>query len=158
MSNRTDDLQVRVEGPVLHVVFDRPQARNAMTFAMYEGLVAACEQADASGAIQVVLLRGAGGRAFVAGTDIYQFAGFDGPRGVAYEKTIDSTIERLLAVRVPVVAAIDGACVGGGLAIAAAADVRVAHTSARFGYPIARTLGNTLSARSYALTLRHFGH
>jgi enoyl-CoA hydratase/carnithine racemase len=157
-TDATDDLQVRLEGSVLHVVFDRPQARNAMTFAMYEGLVAACEQADASDDVRAVLLRGAGGRAFVAGTDIAQFAGFDGPRGVAYEKTIDATIERLLAVRVPVVAAIDGACVGGGLAIAAAADVRVAHTSARFGYPIARTLGNTLSARSYALTLRHFGH
>lgn len=154
----SDDIQVRSEGPVLHVVFDRPQARNAMTFAMYEGLVAACDQADASAETRVVLLRGAGGRAFVAGTDIAQFADFDGPRGVAYEKTIDATIERLLAVQVPVVAAIDGACVGGGLAIAAAADVRVAHTSARFGYPIARTLGNTLSARSYALTLRHFGH
>ncbi len=158
MSDPTDDLQVRADGPVLHVVFDRPQARNAMTFAMYEGLVDACERADASDAIRVVLLRGAGGRAFVAGTDIAQFAGFDGPRGVAYEKKIDATIERLLAVQVPVVAAIDGACVGGGLAIAAAADVRVAHTSARFGYPIARTLGNTLSARSYALTMRHFGH
>lgn len=158
MTDETDEIQVRADGPVLHVTFNRPPARNAMTFAMYEGLVAACDQADATPEIRAVLLRGAGGRAFVAGTDIAQFAGFDGPRGVAYEKTIDATIERLLAVQVPVVAAIDGACVGGGLAIAAAADVRVAHARSRFGYPIARTLGNTLSARSYALTLRHFGH
>ncbi|MBM9467548.1 enoyl-CoA hydratase [Nakamurella leprariae] len=154
----SDDLLVEVDGPVLRVTFDRPEARNAMTFGMYQGLVRACDQADADDAIRVMVLRGAGGRAFVAGTDIAQFAGFDGPRGVAYEREIDATIGRLLAVRVPVVAAIDGACVGGGLAIAAAADLRVAHPSARFGYPIARTLGNTLSAASYALTLRHFGH
>ena len=76
----------RVEGPVLHVVFNRPEARNAMTFAMYEGLVEACERADASDEVRVVVLRGAGGRAFVAGTDIAQFAGFDGPRGVAYRR------------------------------------------------------------------------
>lgn len=154
----TDELRVETDGPVLRVTFDRPQARNAMTFAMYDGLVEACERADADDAVRVVVLRGAGGQAFVAGTDIRQFAGFDGPRGVAYERSIDATIGRLLAVRKPVVAAIDGFCIGGGLAIAAAADLRVAHPSSRFGYPIARTLGNTLSASSYALTLRHFGH
>lgn len=152
------DIRVDAEGPVLSVTFDRPAQRNAMTFAMYEGLVEACERADADDEIRVVVLRGAGGQAFVAGTDIAQFAGFDGPAGVAYEARIDATIGRLLAVTVPVVAAIDGFCIGGGLAIAAAADLRVADRSARFGYPIARTLGNTLSAASYALTLRHFGH
>lgn len=153
----SEELLVEQTGPVLRVTFNRPDSRNAMTFAMYEGLVEACERADA-GDVRAMVLRGAGGKAFVAGTDIRQFEGFDGPRGVAYERTIDATIGRLLQVRVPVVAAIDGACVGGGLAIAAAADLRVAHPSARFGYPIARTLGNTLSAASYALTLRHFGH
>lgn len=146
------------DGAVLRVTFNRPESRNAMTFAMYEGLVAACERADADDDVRVLVLRGAGGTAFVAGTDIRQFAGFDGPRGVAYERDIDATIGRLLDVTVPVVAAIDGFCIGGGLAIAAAADIRVAHPSSRFGYPIARTLGNTLSAASYALTMRHFGH
>lgn len=154
----TNDILVEERGPVLAVTFNRPQQRNAMTFAMYDGLMAACERADDDDRIKVVLLRGAGGKAFVAGTDISQFAGFDGPRGVEYERRIDATIGRLLAVGVPVLAAIDGFCIGGGLAIAAAADVRVASPDARFGYPIARTLGNTLSASSFALTLRHFGH
>jgi enoyl-CoA hydratase/carnithine racemase len=154
----SDEILVEADGPVLRVTFNRPEAHNAMTFAMYEGLVEACERADRDDSVRVMVLRGGGGRAFVAGTDIAQFAGFDGPRGVDYEHTIDATIGRLLAVTVPVVAAIDGPCVGGGLAIAAAADIRVAHPSSRFGYPIARTLGNTLSASSYALTLRHFGH
>lgn len=153
----SDDLHVEADGGVLRVTFDRPEARNAMTFDMYAGLVAACERADADDAIRVMVLRGAGGRAFVAGTDIAQFAGFDGPAGVAYEGRIDATIGRLLAVTVPVVAAIDGFCIGGGLAIASAADLRVAARDARFGYPIARTLGNTLSARSYALAVRHLG-
>lgn len=158
MTDTTGDLLVTVEGPVLAVTFNRPEQRNAMTFAMYQGLADACERADTDPDILVMLLRGAGGSAFVAGTDIRQFAGFDGPRGVAYEATIDATIGRLLAVTVPVVAAIDGFCIGGGLAIAAAADLRIARTDSRFGYPIARTLGNTLSAASFALTLRHFGH
>ena len=153
-----NEIMIEADGPVLRVTFNRPEAHNAMTFAMYEGLVEACELADRDESIKVVVLRGGGGRAFVAGTDIRQFAGFDGPRGVAYEREIDATIGRLLAVTVPVVAAIDGPCVGGGLAVAAAADIRIAHPSSRFGYPIARTLGNTLSAGSYALTLRHFGH
>jgi enoyl-CoA hydratase/carnithine racemase len=156
MSER--DIRIEVDGPVLRVTFDRPAQRNAMTFDMYAGLVEACERADADDAVRVVVLRGAGGAAFVAGTDIRQFAGFDGPRGVAYEAEIDATIGRLLDVRVPVVAAIDGFCIGGGLAIASAADIRVASSDARFGYPIARTLGNTLSARSFALAVRHFGH
>ena len=158
MTDTDSDLLVTSEGGVLTVTFNRPAQRNAMTFAMYEGLAQACERADTDDDVRLVVLRGAGGSAFVAGTDISQFAGFDGPRGVAYEATIDATIGRLLAVTVPVVAAIDGFCIGGGLAIAAAADLRIARTDSRFGYPIARTLGNTLSAASFALTLRHFGH
>lgn len=154
----TSDILIAARGPVLTVTFNRPAQRNAMTFAMYEGLAEACERADTDPDIQLVVLRGAGGSAFVAGTDITQFAGFDGAAGVAYEAKIDATIGRLLAVTVPVVAAIDGFCIGGGLVIAGAADIRVAHAGSRFGYPIAKTLGNTLSAANFALTVRHFGH
>lgn len=154
----SDEIIVTANGPVLAVTFNRPAQRNAMTFAMYGGLVAACERADSDPEIRVMVLRGAGRDAFIAGTDITQFAGFDGPRGVEYERKIDDTIGRLLAVQVPVIAAVDGFCIGGGLAIAAAADIRIADRTAKFGYPIARTLGNTLSAQCYALTLRHFGY
>lgn len=153
----TEDLLVETDGRVLRVTFNRPHARNAMTHAMYDGLIAACERADSDEAIRVLVLRGAG-EAFVAGTDIAQFAGFDGDRGVAYERSIDATIGRLLRVDVPVVAAVDGPCVGGGLAVAAAADIRVAGRPARFGVPIARTLGNTLSAATLALFERQLGH
>ena len=154
----SDDLQVSQEGAVLTVTFSRPEQRNAMTFAMYEGLEAACERADSDGSVRVMVLRGAGGRAFVAGTDIAQFLDFtSGDDGIAYEERITRVVNRLEDVTVPTVAAIEGACVGGGLALAAACHLRIATRSSRFGVPIARTLGNCLSMNSYSLLVAHLG-
>jgi len=152
------ELLVEQTGPVLTVTFNRPAQRNAMTFAMYDGLHAACERADAEEEVRVLVLRGAGDKAFVAGTDIAQFATFDsGDDGVRYEDGITRVVNRLEDVGVPTVAAVRGFCVGGGLAIAAACDLRVATRSARFGVPIARTLGNCLSMNNYSLLLGHLG-
>ena len=152
------ELEVRQDGAVLTVLFNRPEARNAMTFAMYEGLEEACAQADTDDSVRVMVLRGAGGRAFVAGTDIAQFSTFtSGDDGIAYEERITRVVNRLEDVTVPTVAAIEGPCVGGGLALAAACDLRVATESSRFGVPIARTLGNCLSMNSYSLLVHHLG-
>jgi enoyl-CoA hydratase/carnithine racemase len=152
------ELLVDVEGGVLTVTFNRPRQRNAMTWAMYEGLYDACERADADDAVRVMVLRGAGDKAFVAGTDIGQFAEFStGLDGVAYEEKIARIVNRLEDVDVPTVAAIRGYCVGGGLGLAAVCDLRVATRSARFGIPIARTLGNCLSMNNYSLLLAHLG-
>ena len=151
------ELVVTAEGGVLEVVFARPHARNAMTWAMYEGLAQACERVKNDPSLRVMVLRGQGERAFVAGTDIAQFEGFDGAAGVAYESRISEVLDTLLAVPVPVVASVRGFCVGAGLAIAACADLRVADRTAQFGVPIARTLGNTLSAPSIALLSAHLG-
>jgi enoyl-CoA hydratase/carnithine racemase len=152
------ELEVTQDGAVLTVLFNRPEARNAMTFAMYEGLEEACARADADDSVRVMVLRGAGGRAFVAGTDIAQFSTFtSGDDGIAYEERITRVVNRLEDVTVPTVAAIEGPCVGGGLALAAACDLRVATESSRFGVPIARTLGNCLSMNSYALLVHHLG-
>ena len=154
----TDDLQVGQDGGVLTVVFNRPEQRNAMTFAMYEGLEEACARADRDDSVRVLVLRGAGGRAFVAGTDIAQFLEFTGGAdGVAYEERITRVVNRLEDVTVPTVAAVEGACVGGGLALAAACHLRVATRSSRFGVPIARTLGNCLSMNTYSLLVAHLG-
>ncbi|GAA3074346.1 enoyl-CoA hydratase/isomerase family protein [Pseudonocardia yunnanensis] len=151
------DLLVDRDGPVLRVIFNRPASHNALTFAMYEGLHDACERADAEDDVKVLVLRGAGGRAFVSGTDIAQFEGFDGPAGVAYEERISRVVRRLEDTTVPTVAAVDGYCIGGGLALAAACDLRIATAASRFGVPVARTLGNCLSMDTYALLLGHLG-
>lgn len=154
----TSELLVRTEGPVLTVTFNRPRQHNAMTWAMYEGLFAACEQVDRDRAVRVMVLRGGGDKAFVSGTDIGQFTEFhDGADGVAYEKRVARVVGRLEEVSVPTVAAVRGFCVGGGLAIAAVCDLRLATRSARFGVPIARTLGNCLSMNSYSLLVHHLG-
>jgi enoyl-CoA hydratase/carnithine racemase len=151
-------LVVEQDGPVLTVIFNRPDKHNAMTFEMYASLVEACERADSDETIRAMVLRGAGRQAFVAGTDISQFADFEsGEDGIAYERRIADVLTRLEDVTVPTVAAIHGYCVGAGLAIAAVCDLRVAATSARFGVPIARTLGNCLSMNSCSLLVHHLG-
>ncbi len=139
-------------GPALWVTFNRPEAHNAMTFAMYEALYEACEAADADDDVRVLVLRGAGQKAFVAGTDIRQFADFDesGADALAYEATIDRIVGRLETVGKPTVALVDGFAMGSGLALSAACDLRVCTPAARFGLPIARTVGNCLSMENYA--------
>jgi enoyl-CoA hydratase/carnithine racemase len=154
----TEDLRVDQEGPVLTVTFSRPAQHNAMTFAMYEGLHDACVRADADDGVRVLVLRGAGDRAFVSGTDIGQFREFDkGSDGVEYEKRIARVVDRLEDVTVPTVAAVGGYCLGGGLAIAAVCDLRVATRRSRFGVPIARTLGNCLSMNTHSILVAQLG-
>lgn len=136
-----------VEGQIARITFDRPQARNAMTWRMYEGLAEACETIAAQPEIRVAVLRGAGGKAFVAGTDIEQFRAFgSGDDGVAYEEKVNRYVEAVEKLDVPTIAAVEGWAVGGGLALANACDIRIATAGARFGVPIAATLGNCLSA------------
>ena len=146
------------DGSLATVVFDRPQARNAMTWAMYQQLGAICEQVRGDASIRVVIMRGAGGEAFVAGTDIEQFKAFgSGDDGVAYERRIDAAITSIETLPVPTLAVIEGWAVGGGLAIATACDIRVATPNARFGVPIARTVGNCLSVANLARLVAAFG-
>jgi enoyl-CoA hydratase/carnithine racemase len=138
-------------GPAAWITFNRPEAHNAMTFEMYEALFSLCERADADDDVRVLVLRGAGDKAFVAGTDIRQFAAFSSPEdGVEYEATIDRIVGRLEAVRKPTIALVHGFAMGSGLALSAACDLRVCTPDARFGMPIARTVGNCLSMENYA--------
>lgn len=144
-------------GAVAHVTFDRPSARNAMTWAMYERLGAVLDDIDADRDVRVAVLRGAGGR-FAAGTDIRQFTAFTtADDGVAYERRLDAVIARLERLGVPTIAVVERDAMGGGLAIAAACDVRLCTPDARFGVPIARTVGNTLSMANYARLVMHLG-
>jgi enoyl-CoA hydratase/carnithine racemase len=146
-----DEILLARDGPVLTLTFNRPEARNALTWAMYERLHETCDAVDADEGVRVLVLRGAGGQAFVAGTDIGQFRAFrTAADGLAYERTGDRHLGRLERVTKPVIAQVEGAAVGAGLRVAAACDLRVATPAARFGVPIARTLGNCLSAEAYA--------
>jgi enoyl-CoA hydratase/carnithine racemase len=151
-------ITLKREGMVATILFDRPVARNAMTPEMYEEFGAACDTVAGDKALRVVLLRGAGGKAFVAGSDIAQFLDFaNAEDGIAYERKMDSYLQRLAAIPVPTVAVIEGGAIGGGLNIAAACDLRIATVGSRFGVPIARTLGNCLSMRNYARLVAGFG-
>lgn len=146
-SLQTDELLFSAdESGIARITLNRPQARNALTFAMYEGLIAACRRIDEDASIKAVILTGAGDKAFAAGTDIAQFRGFrTAEDALGYERFMDRVMESLERLRVPTIAAISGACTGGGAAIAASCDLRIATRDARFGFPIARTLGNCLS-------------
>lgn len=134
------------EAGIARIVLNRPQARNALTFAMYQGLVDLCDRIEADERIKVLVITGAGEKAFAAGTDIAQFRGFSSAEdALGYERFMDKVLGALERLRVPVIAAVAGACTGGGAAIAASCDLRIATRDARFGFPIARTLGNCLS-------------
>ncbi|PSC05010.1 enoyl-CoA hydratase [Alsobacter soli] len=142
----TQELLYEVRDGIARVTFNRPEARNAFTFAMYEKLAWVCEQVDADRSIRAMIVTGAGDKAFAAGTDISQFRAFSTPEdALAYEARIDRVLGALERCRVPVIAAIVGACTGGGAGIASRCDIRIGAANARFGFPIARTLGNCLS-------------
>jgi enoyl-CoA hydratase len=146
------------DGGVATVIFDRPAARNAMTWRMYEQLGEACARIRSEDGLRLAVFRGAGGKAFVAGTDIAQFIAFrSADDGIAYEAKMEGYIGGLESLPVPTLAVIEGFAIGGGLAIAAACDLRIATPGARFGVPIARTLGNCLSIANYARLVAALG-
>jgi enoyl-CoA hydratase/carnithine racemase len=139
-----------IDGAIATVTFNRPEARNAMTWEMYDALVEACDRVDRDESIHVLVLRGAGGKAFIAGTDISQFQNFrERSDGLKYEERLDHILERLEMVRKPTIAQVQGIAAGGGCAIALTCDLRVATPESTFAIPIARTLGNCLSGATY---------
>jgi enoyl-CoA hydratase len=151
-------VHLRIDGPVAAVEFDRPAARNAMTWSMYESLQSICERLRDDAAVRVVRFRGTGGEAFVAGTDIAQFLEFKtGDDGVRYEERIDACVALVESLPMPTVAVVEGWCIGGGLALATACDFRIATPAAKFGVPIARTLGNCLSVSNVARLVAALG-
>jgi enoyl-CoA hydratase len=136
---------------IAFVTFNRPEARNAFTFRMYERLAEICAEVNDDRSVRAMVLTGAGGKAFAAGTDISQFRAFETPEdALNYETRIDRVLGVLETCRVPTIAAIAGACTGGGAGIAGCCDLRIAAGNARFGLPIARTLGNCLSMSNYS--------
>ena len=153
-----DHLTLERAERVAVVTVNRPEARNAMTFEMYEGLHDLCDRLDADPAIRVVILRGAGDKAFVSGTDIRQFQSFKTKEdALAYEARITRVLTRINALTKPTIAMVQGDAVGGGMFMALACDLRLAAEHARFGAPIARTLGNFAAPMSLALMVATVG-
>src|SRR5579862_7697464 len=148
-ADASNDILFDLRDGIGRVTFNRPQARNAFTFAMYERLAQICQQANDDRSIKVLVLTGAGDKAFASGTDINQFRAFTTPQhALDYESRIDRVLTQLEQCRVPTIAAISGACTGGGAGIAACCDLRIGTKTTRMGFPIARTLGNCLSMSS----------
>ena len=141
-----NDFLFDVKDGIGRATFNRPQARNAFTFEMYERLAQICGQANDDRSIKVLVFQGAGDKAFASGTDINQFRAFKTPEhAIEYESRIDRVLTTLEQCRVPTIAAINGACTGGGAGIAACCDLRIGTKTTKIGFPIARTLGNCLS-------------
>ena len=150
-------VRLTIDGAIATIVFDRPGMRNALSLAMYDELSVACERIASTPGLRAAVFRGANG-AFVAGTDIAEFRGFQtGEDGVRYEARLERGVAEVEALPVPTLAVVDGPATGGGLMIATACDLRVASSRARFGVPVARTLGNCLSRANLNRLERAFG-
>ncbi|GFE48921.1 enoyl-CoA hydratase [Roseobacter cerasinus] len=147
----SSELTSEMKGQTLWLTFNRPEARNALTFAMYDALAEICATIPTDGSVRAMVLTGAGGKAFAAGTDMTQFRVFETAQdALDYEDNISRVLAAVDQCPVPTVAAVHGACTGGGASIAAACDIRISSAQLKFGFPIARTLGNCLNAGSLA--------
>jgi len=147
-----------VAPPLALLTFNRPQARNAMTWAMYDALLAACEEVDHNPQVRVFILKGAGGKAFVSGTDISQFQSFRTPQdAIDYEKKISVVLGRLASVTRPTITQVEGFATGAGCGLVATCDLSVATTDSQIGIPIARTLGNVASSGTFARIVNLIG-
>ena len=146
----SQEILYEVKQGVGRITFNRPEARNAFTFKMYERLAEICQQAAADSSVKVLVLTGSDEKAFAAGTDISEFRKFSTAQdAMDYEARINGLLDAFERIPIPTIAAIAGACTGGGSTIAACCDLRIGAANARFGVPIARTLGNCLSMANY---------
>lgn len=146
-----EDILVHVDSGIAEITLNRPGQRNALTFSMYEHLREFCDRAAKDETLRAIIVTGAGDKAFAAGTDIAEFRAVrTAEDGRAYEAKIERVLTAFEALPIPTIAAISGACTGGGAIIAACCDLRIATQNVQFGFPIARTLGNCLSVANYA--------
>ncbi|MBU3630548.1 enoyl-CoA hydratase/isomerase family protein [Polynucleobacter sp. AP-Melu-500A-A1] len=148
-------LDLSIDDYIARITFNNPAARNAMTWPMYEELKTICDSLAKNPDIRVVIFRGAGDKAFVSGSDIEQFVGLQ--KDEAYEVDVDRIFASLQELPMPTIALIEGLAVGSGLLMATACDFRISTPDARFGIPVARTLGNCLSPSNLAWISAHLG-
>jgi enoyl-CoA hydratase/carnithine racemase len=140
MQLKTDKIIATVEGGIGWITFNNPERRNAISIEMWEGVGDALEAFQADPAVRLVVLKGAGGKAFVSGADISQFAKVrdNAEQAKEYARITDRGRKWLVDFNKPLIAMIQGACIGGGLAIALSADIRFAAKGSRMGIPAAK--------------------
>jgi enoyl-CoA hydratase len=145
------DITIDDLGGITQVIFNRPQVRNALTFEMYDKVYDLCTKANSNREIKAIIFAGSGLSAFASGTDISLLQSLaNGKDGIDYEDRIERVVGAVERCRVPTIAAIAGACTGGGAALATACDLRIGAKNMKFGYPMAKTLGNCLSLSNCA--------
>ncbi|HRE19569.1 MAG TPA: enoyl-CoA hydratase/isomerase family protein [Rhabdaerophilum sp.] len=158
MSIAGTDILYSLDGPVGTITLNRPQARNALTYAMYDEIGRICASPEAYGGPRVLVITGAGDKAFASGTDFSELQDIrTAEQSIAYEERVERVLRAIETCPVPTIAAIAGSVTGGGAIIASACDIRIATEDARFGFPIARTLGNCLSIRNAGRIARLVG-
>jgi enoyl-CoA hydratase/carnithine racemase len=154
----SEPIYVTKAGPIATVVLNRPEKLNAMTIAMARRLGEIMEACDRDGDLRCVVLRGTGGRAFSVGADIAEFEATRSSAAKAreYARVGNPAFHSVRACRHPVVALIEGLCVGGGFGLAALADIKICGESSRFGVPIKR-LGLVESHEDLEAVVRAIG-
>jgi enoyl-CoA hydratase/carnithine racemase len=155
MNSTPPCIDLALDGSIARVTFNNPAARNALTWPMYEELKRICDELARNSNIRVAIFRGAGDKAFVSGSDIQQFV--DLKENEAYEVAVDAIFHSLQHLPIPTIALIEGLAVGSGLLIATACDFRISTEDARFGIPVAKTLGNCLSPSNLSWIANHLG-
>jgi enoyl-CoA hydratase len=140
MDALTEKIVARRENGVGTLVFNHPEKHNALSLEMWQGLSQVLESFDADDGIRAIVLRGAGGKSFISGADISQFEERRSTQSKAaeYSAITDKSWTALAGTPKPVIAAIEGFCIGGGLAVAMKADIRIATRNSLFGVPAAR--------------------
>jgi len=135
-----DEVRVEIEPPLGRIVFSHPERRNALTTGMWQAIPEAAARLGGDSEVRVVVLRGAGDEAFVSGADISQFeeTRSGGEAAAGYDAMTEAAFSALAAIEKPVLALLHGWCIGGGLAVALTADLRLAADDVRLGIPAAR--------------------
>lgn len=140
MQTNTPKLAARKDGAIGWLIFDNPERRNALTLEMWQGIPAVLAAFEADPEVRVVIVAGAGDKAFVSGADISQFESQRSNREAdeRYSAVTDAATSTLTHLGKPTIAMIRGFCIGGGLAIALSCDMRIAAEDGKFGIPAAR--------------------
>ncbi len=136
----SESILIAKDKRIATVTFNRPDQRNAISYEMWVSLAGIMDELESDHDVRCIVFRGEGGKAFSAGADIKDFDQhrYDAHSAAVYAEAFEGALERIENCSKPTVSAIQGFCVGGGLELAAATDIRIATAASKFGVPVAR--------------------